>query len=66
MDVPSWAEPIHLTASQAGEAGRRAGVGALVLTHVWPDNPSETVRERAAEAFGADVTIAVEGMTVRP
>lgn len=66
IEVPEWAEPIHLTASQAGETGRKAGVEQLVLTHVWPANPLDTVREQAAESFGNQVELAVEGMTVKP
>jgi ribonuclease BN (tRNA processing enzyme) len=66
LEVPSWSEPYHLTATEAGEMGRNAGVGQLVLTHVWPANPMETVREQAAEAFGHHVDLAVEGMTVTP
>jgi ribonuclease BN (tRNA processing enzyme) len=66
LDVPEWAQPIHMTATQAGDAGRGARVGQLVLTHVWPANPMEKVRERASETFGARVVIADEGMKVTP
>jgi ribonuclease BN (tRNA processing enzyme) len=66
IDVPPQAQPIHMTAVQAGEAGRRAGVGQLVLTHVWPANPLATVQEHAAEGFGAPVTLAAEGLKVTP
>jgi ribonuclease BN (tRNA processing enzyme) len=66
IEMPSWGEPIHLTATEVGQIGRQAGVGRLVLTHVWPANPMDTVAERAAEAFGQDVVMAVEGMEVRP
>jgi ribonuclease BN (tRNA processing enzyme) len=66
IEMPSWGDPIHMTASEAGDIGKRAGVGMLVLTHVWPANPMDVVRERAGEAFGQEVTLAVEGMTVAP
>ncbi|TMK84792.1 MAG: MBL fold metallo-hydrolase [Actinobacteria bacterium] len=64
IEPPSWAEPIHMTASETGEAARRAGAARLVVTHVWPENPREVVRERAGAAFGGDVELAVEGMRV--
>lgn len=66
IDPPSWADPIHMTSSETGEIARRAGVGRLVVTHVWPTNPKETVVERAAEAFGGPVELAVEGMKISP
>jgi ribonuclease BN (tRNA processing enzyme) len=66
VEMPSWAEPIHMTALQAGEAGRNAGVGQLVVTHVWPDNPMDVVQEQASESFDGPVTLAAEGMKVTP
>ena len=33
-----------------------------MITHVWPTNPKDTVEERATEAFGGSVALAVEGM----
>jgi ribonuclease BN (tRNA processing enzyme) len=54
-------DPIHLTAAEAGEHAARAGVGALLLTHIWPaSDPTETL-ERAAEAGSVPVEIAREG-----
>jgi ribonuclease BN (tRNA processing enzyme) len=66
VDVPSWADQVHMTATEAGEIGRKAGVGQLLLTHVWPNNPMETVRQHATEAFGGPVVLAAEGMRVAP
>lgn len=66
IEMPSWAEPIHMTAVQAGEAGRDAGVGQLVVTHVWPDNPTDIVQEGVAQGFGGPVTLAAEGLKVTP
>jgi ribonuclease BN (tRNA processing enzyme) len=66
IDVPSWADPIHMTATEAGKAAREASAGHLVLTHVWPTNPKNTVKERAAAAFGGSVTLAEEGMRISP
>jgi ribonuclease BN (tRNA processing enzyme) len=66
IDTPPWADPVHMTASETGEIARRAGVGRLVVTHVWPTNPKATVAERTAEAFGGPVELAAEGMKISP
>jgi ribonuclease BN (tRNA processing enzyme) len=67
IEVPAWGgDPVHMTASQTGQVARQAEVRQLVITHVWPTNPKETVEQRAAEAFGQSVTLAVEGMRIAP
>lgn len=53
---------IHMTAEEAGQAGRRAGVGRLVLTHIWPTNDHSAVAEQAGEAFGGPITLAEKGL----
>jgi len=50
----------HLTAAQAGELGREAGVGQLVLVHAWPSNDRASMAEHAARTFGAPVVVASE------
>jgi len=55
---------IHMTDREAGEAAREAEVGRLVLTHIWPSLDPNRSREQAAEAFGAEVEVAQEGMTI--
>jgi len=50
----------HLSAAQAGTMARAAGVGRLVLTHLWPTvDPARSMAEAAA-AYGAPVTVAAE------
>ncbi|HEX9712175.1 MAG TPA: MBL fold metallo-hydrolase [Actinomycetota bacterium] len=63
----SWIEaqrgimgPIHLTAQEAGQAGREAGVGRLMLTHIWPDNDLEVVRRETSSMFEGALSFAVE------
>jgi ribonuclease BN (tRNA processing enzyme) len=48
----------HLSARQAGETARAAGVGRLVLTHIWPTLDPERSRLEGSQAFGADVDVA--------
>jgi ribonuclease BN (tRNA processing enzyme) len=51
----------HLTAREAGEHAARAGVGALVLTHITDELDESAARRAAAATFGKDVSIAREG-----
>jgi ribonuclease BN (tRNA processing enzyme) len=57
-------EPVHLTATQAGKHAASAGVGRLVLTHIWPATDRREIEARAREAFGGPVTVAEEGLRV--
>lgn len=52
----------HLSARQAGEMSKAAGVGRLVLTHVEPGTDLAQTKELGAAAFGAPVEVAVEDM----
>jgi ribonuclease BN (tRNA processing enzyme) len=64
MERPEWAEEIHLTARQAGEHASRAGVGELVLTHIWPAYDGATSARAAEETFGHRVRVAREQMSI--
>jgi ribonuclease BN (tRNA processing enzyme) len=64
MERPGWAEEIHLTALQAGEHAARAGVGELVLTHIWPAYDVAASARRAEETFGHPVHAAREQMRI--
>jgi ribonuclease BN (tRNA processing enzyme) len=55
--------PPHLSGRQAGDAGRRAGVARLVITHIWPTDDPDDRRREAEEAFGAPVEVARVGAT---
>ena len=48
----------HLSARQAATIGREAGVGRLVLTHVWPIVEPAMVMEEASAAYGEPVELA--------
>ena len=54
---------LHLTAREAGELGRSAGVRRLVVTHVPPWNDRSQVRAEAEEGFGQACEMAVAGAT---
>jgi ribonuclease BN (tRNA processing enzyme) len=51
----------HLTAAEAGAHAARAGVGALVLTHISDELDESAARAEAARAFGKRVEVAREG-----
>ncbi len=51
----------HLTAGQAGAIGRAAGVGALVLYHLYPSAELADPRTAASATFGGSVEVARDG-----
>lgn len=50
----------HMTAREAGVLAREAGVGELVLVHVWPTNDRAQMARDAAAEFDGPVTVAAE------
>jgi ribonuclease BN (tRNA processing enzyme) len=55
--------PFHMSSRQAAVHAREAGVGELVLTHIWPTLDHDVSTEQAAEEFRGPIAAAVEGMT---
>jgi len=51
---------LHLSAHQAGDLARKADVGRLVLTHLWPESDPDEHRRIGSEAFGSPVEIAID------
>lgn len=53
----------HLTATEAGEIATAAGVGRLVLTHLWEEVGYERYLAAGRAAFSGEITLARSGMT---
>jgi ribonuclease BN (tRNA processing enzyme) len=51
----------HLTATEAGEHGRRAGARRLVITHFSDELDAAGAAAQAREAYGGPVELAAEG-----
>ena len=60
-DAPGLPADLHLTAREAGEHASRAGVGALVLTHLVPWNDRDISLAEAATSFTGKLSLAVAG-----
>lgn len=58
-----YLKDIHLTARQAGEVSKTAGVKQLLITHFWPEYDPMELSAQAAAAFGNHVTAVQEGET---
>lgn len=64
---PNVPMALHMTAEEAGLHGRKAEVGRLMLTHIWPTNDRDATVEEAARGFGPEpVEVAEQGMEVEP
>lgn len=56
--------PIHMTATEAGEAASKAAADLLLLTHIRPFMDVDRSREEAARAFDGEVRPARDNETV--
>jgi len=57
-------KPFHLSSRQAAVHARNAGVGRLLLTHIWPSLDKATSVEQASEEFKGPIELAADGMRV--
>ena len=58
-----WSVPDHLNAGQVGEIAREAGVGRVVLTHLYPPSQEADVVTQVRERYGGQVSLASDGWT---
>lgn len=54
----------HLSATQAGQTATEAGVGRLILTHLWPTLCRSRAVEEAGKVFNGKIDMAEDGMLV--
>lgn len=57
--------PFHMSSRQAATHAHHAGVGELVLTHIWPSLDHEVSIAQAAEAYDGPIVDAVEGARMK-
>ncbi len=58
------ANAFHLSPTPLGEAAERAGVGHLVITHLYPQTPPRAVLDGVRARFGGKVTIGTDRMRI--
>lgn len=51
------------TAREAGENALKAGVGYLLLTHLWPGTAPESIEDAARRVYPGDLAVAHAGLT---
>jgi ribonuclease BN (tRNA processing enzyme) len=61
LERPGNPRGLHLTGRQAAEVGARAGVSAVVLTHIPPWNDRDEVLAEALPHFSGPLSLAVSG-----
>ncbi|HLY33415.1 MAG TPA: MBL fold metallo-hydrolase [Jatrophihabitantaceae bacterium] len=64
IDVPADAARHLSSAAASGLLARHADVGALVLTHLLPETPSELALDAARERFAGPLRVAAPGLTL--
>ena len=63
-EVPADSAAYLTSARQAGAQAAKAGVGRLVLTHLWPGDDPAAARRVAGQAFADPIEVARPGLTV--
>lgn len=60
--VPADSAAYLTSAAQAGAQAAQAGVGRLMLTHLWPGASADTAKAAAARAFEGRIDVARSGL----
>jgi ribonuclease BN (tRNA processing enzyme) len=58
-----WSTPDHLSARDVGAIAREAGVGHVVLTHLYPPSQDADVVAQVRRSYDGQVTLAHDGWT---
>lgn len=64
--LPSGDAAYLSSARGAGLQAARAGVGRLLLTHLWPGTEHDLALEAAARGYRGDTAVAVSGLSIEP
>ena len=64
--VPGGDARFLSSARQAGAVAAQAGVGRLILTHLWPGTNPEHAIEAAAEGYPGPIAVASGGLIAEP
>ncbi|MCE1195340.1 MBL fold metallo-hydrolase [bacterium] len=59
----AMAVPDHLCPAEVGKIAREAGVGRVILTHLYPQALESGAREEVEQVFGGPVGLAYDGFT---
>jgi ribonuclease BN (tRNA processing enzyme) len=62
--VPPDEQPLLGCARQAGQYAAQAGVGRLLLTHLWPGTDPDVARAAAAGSYAGEISVASAGLAV--
>lgn len=63
-DVPQDARGYLSSARLAGRQAADAGVGRLVLTHLWPGTAATAARDAAADPYNGRIDVAITGLVI--
>jgi len=61
-EPPEGLDGLLCDAATAGRQAAEAGVGELMLTHLWPTDDPATAKQRAAQAYDGPIRIARPGV----
>lgn len=63
-EVPAHSAQYLSSARQAGEYAAQAGVGRLLLTHLWPGSDPQAAVDAARRAYDGGIAIADSGLVI--